>query len=156
MRLEEEKKELHSSLEQLKADFSLSDEELLAFLQKRDFVPLSVFSDRKFSGLQALVAYLKEQRKYTFSKIARVLGRDPRTIWATYAQAKNRGKITVGKTDTYIPLSLFKNRQISILEHLVLFLKKEYTLTEISRLLRRSPTTISTALGRAKDKGVRP
>lgn len=51
-------------------------------------VPLKIFAQRRTAPLQALVAYLHDERKLRFAEIARLLGRDPRNICATYAEAR--------------------------------------------------------------------
>ena len=53
-------------------------------------VPLDIFSSEKFSPLEAIVVYLKEQRKLSFHDIASLLTRDDRTIWTTYTRAKKK------------------------------------------------------------------
>ena len=54
------------------------------------FVPTSVFRNRKLKVLEALVKYLKEQQGMRYSDIARLLNRDPRTVWTVYQKAKKR------------------------------------------------------------------
>jgi hypothetical protein len=53
-----------------------------------------------------------------------------------------------------IPTSIFKNRGLSVLESLVVFLKEEYELHfhDISKLLNRDDRTIWTVYDRAKKK----
>jgi hypothetical protein len=48
------------------------------------YVPLRIFANRDHAPLQALVHHLHVERKMRFSEIARLLGRDPRVIHATY------------------------------------------------------------------------
>ena len=50
-------------------------------------IPVSVINDAKLSCLEAIVAYLKEQRKLSFHRIAELLGKDDRTIWTVYNRA---------------------------------------------------------------------
>ena len=62
-------------------------------MEREVLIPSSVFLDRNISVLEALVKYLKEQKKLTYHEIAVLLNRDDRTIWTCYSRAmKKRGK----------------------------------------------------------------
>ena len=78
--------------------------------ERREKIPLSAFT-KELSILESVVKYLKENCKYKYSQIAKILNRDDRTIWTTYNNAKNKDKITVYDSDFDIPiktiLSLF-------------------------------------------------
>ena len=54
------------------------------------YVPTSVFRDRNLKVLEALVTYLKEQQGMRYSHIAKLLNRDPRTIWTVYRKAREK------------------------------------------------------------------
>lgn len=54
------------------------------------FIPISIFSDRKFSILESLVKYLKEKLMLTYHEIAALLNRDDRTIWTVYRRARQK------------------------------------------------------------------
>lgn len=156
------KEEILNVISYLQDEFSISRDELITILQDESvsFVPIEVFSSRVLSGLQALVHYLKEEKKFSFSKIGKLLNRDERTIWTTYSQAKKRCKKPIvydEKPIEFIPIAIFRNRKLSVLENIIINLKeKEYTNKEISKLLQRGPTTISTVLTRAgKKQGVK-
>jgi len=90
-----------------------------------------------------------------FTRIARILNRDPRSIWLTYqnAQSKYPAPLTPSQKPS-IPISLFKDRTRSILEHLVLYTRDEQglSLTTISTLLNKHRNTIATAYQRGKRK----
>ena len=68
-------------------------------------LPVTIFS-QELSALQAIVKHLKETEKLSFSEIADILNRDPRTIWTTYDAVKD-AKLKKIKADVYIPLSIF-------------------------------------------------
>lgn len=55
-------------------------------------VPISIFSNRKFSILESLVKYLKDKYNFTFHKMALQLNRNDRTIWTVYSRAKRKTK----------------------------------------------------------------
>ena len=46
--------------------------------------PLSIISDKKFSVLESIVKFLREEFHLQYSKIADILSRDQRTIWTVY------------------------------------------------------------------------
>ena len=56
-------------------------------------IPSLVLRDRRISVLEAIVEYLKDEKKLTYHEIAVMLNRDDRTIWTCYNRAKSkRGK----------------------------------------------------------------
>ena len=55
-------------------------------------IPLSIFRDRKLSILESITEYLKEKCNFRFCGIARLLNKDPRTIWTVYSRAKRKRK----------------------------------------------------------------
>ncbi len=117
-------------------------------------VPVAIFATN-LSPAEALVKWLKENHKVSITKIARILNRDPRSIWITYRNAQAKyPKLLLSSQKITVPLSIFKDRTLSILEHLVLHLKDEQglKLTTISTLLRKHHNTISTVYQRGKRK----
>jgi len=75
-----------------KKGFSYS--EIFKLMQKDslDSVPIEVLQNRKLGSLQSIVVYFKDKKKLSFHKIAVLLKRDDRTIWATYNKAKKKLK----------------------------------------------------------------
>ena len=117
-------------------------------------VPVDIFST-KLSPAEALVKWLKENHRLSLTRIARTLNRDPRGIWLTYQNAKAKHPALLAPSEKpSIPLSLFKDRSRSILEHVVLYVKYEQglSLTTISTLLRKHHSTVSTAYNRGRRK----
>lgn len=57
-------------------------------------IPTFIFKDRTLAALESLVVYLKDTQGLTYAQIAKLLNRDDRTIWTTYARAKK--KLTEG------------------------------------------------------------
>jgi hypothetical protein len=135
-------------------------------------VPLSIFYAN--SSLQAIVSYLKDFMHLTYSDIARILNRDPRTIWVTYNNAKKNNSLSKTRHDiacdnvdikeftrinkefarVNIPLSIFLSRDLSVLESLVFYLKKDYDLSfnDISGLIGKNYQTVWTVYRRALAK----
>jgi len=115
-------------------------------------VPISVFNT-KLSPLEAITRYLKEKQNKKINEIAKLLGKNPSAISLAYKKASSR-KFDFKKTDFFIPLRKFeKNRDLSILEIIVKHLKESgQRLTEIAKLLDRSPKTIWTLFDRGTKK----
>ena len=64
--------------------------EKLSVKESRFFVPVSVFKDRKFSVLEVIVSYLKDNFNLRYSEIAVLLRRDERNIWTVYNRRKKK------------------------------------------------------------------
>ena len=56
------------------------------------FVPVSIFSDNKFSILECLISYLKDVKQMKNSKIAILLNKNPSNIWTIYNRRKMKEK----------------------------------------------------------------
>lgn len=143
-------------LEEIKKEYGLTEQQLLQLLKQKETIPIHIFDNRTLSSLEAIVKYLKENKNLKHSKIAEKLNRNVKTIWATYHKAKQK-KIELfeeKETSITIPLTLFSDRTLSILEHMTKHLKENYELnyTDIATLLNRSPKTIWTVHQRARKK----
>jgi len=53
-------------------------------------VPISIFSDRKYSALEALVAYLRDSHSLKFTEIAALLDLNMKTVWTVYRRGKKK------------------------------------------------------------------
>lgn len=53
-------------------------------------IPVSIFSVKKISALEAIAVYLRDRFSLRFSQIAKLLDRDQRTIWTVYHRAKQK------------------------------------------------------------------
>lgn len=120
---------------------------LVKDLEKDDNeLPISIFDNDKLSALETISKFLKENKGMNFVKIAKILGRDQRTIWVTYNKAikKMHHSLIVCEGDVFIPVEIFKDRKFSVLENLIGYLKDNYNLSYngISLLLRRKYQTI--------------
>ncbi|MCK4589614.1 MAG: sigma-70 region 4 domain-containing protein [Nanoarchaeota archaeon] len=144
---------LHEKIVDKLQEHDVSREELLKI--PGDNVPVEIFSE-KLSPAEAVVKYLKENAEMRLRQIALSLGRDERGIWGSYARARKKqpASFRIVKSVVQIPVKILKNRQVSMLEAVVFYLKEteRIEIKEISRLLSKSPSTIYTALTRAKKK----
>lgn len=59
----------------------------LVFADSQYYVPALLFSRRELSVLEHIVKFLHEDCGLRYSTIARMLSRDPRTIWTVYQRA---------------------------------------------------------------------
>jgi hypothetical protein len=110
-------------------------------------VSLSIFSDPLLGVLESLSIELRDKQGLSCHAIAELLGRDERTIWASYNKAakKSANKATKQTTDPnrpdyIIPICIFAERRLGPLEALVIYLKDSLNLSfpGISSLLNRS------------------
>lgn len=116
-------------------------------------LPLSIFGN-ELSGLEAITKYLKEIG-YRFCDIAKLIGRDDRTIWDAYTRACEKEKDSiVEESDYYIPIEVFNNRILSILESLAMYLNDELNMKycKIANFINKDQRTIWTVCNRAKKK----
>jgi len=147
-------------IKHFKEEYKLSKEELMSLYEgvEEINIPLSIFS-HNLSPLEALVKYLKENLHLRYHEIATKLNRDDRSIWKTYQQSKTKSEspFEFTKDKIFIPISIFKNRNLSILENLVVYLKNDLNVQvkEISHLLNKNTSTIWTAYNRARKKTYR-
>ena len=150
---------------------SLSKAELLSFIEKNlpsiseadlpvkretEEIPISVFDNKELSSLETICKYLKENCNLSYHEIAVLLNRNDRTIWTTYnnAHKKLETRFTVVKSDYFIPISIFIERKLSVLESIAVYLKENCNLTfhQIAVLLNRNDRTIWTVYNRGKKK----
>jgi len=117
------------------------------------FVPATLFSTN-LSPAESLVVYLKDHLEFKFSEIAKLIGRDERSLWGNYNRAKQKGELVIEKSPYLIPLEIFADRSLSVLEHVVFYLKENYNLNiqTISKLLNKKSTTIWSVFNRIKQK----
>ncbi|MBU4501146.1 MAG: hypothetical protein KKA79_01025 [Nanoarchaeota archaeon] len=144
-------------LDDINQKYNITTQQLKQLIkQKEESIPLYIFDNEELSGLQFIVKYLKENKNLNYSKIARKINRNPKTIWTTYQHAKQRlpERFEEQETELSIPVNIFCDRKLSVLEHITRHLKEVYDLnyTEIAKLLRRSPKTIWTVYQRVNKK----
>ncbi|MBI2668585.1 sigma-70 region 4 domain-containing protein [Candidatus Woesearchaeota archaeon] len=149
-------REQHLELDQLIHVFQEVREEQL--------IPLSIFAEN-LPPAEALCKYLREKEKLSYKEIAEGLGRSQKSIWASYQRAKQQTKKKKSKFSLkplkplkqdqfYLPLSLFRNRSLSLLENAVWYLREVHRLKnkEIARLLHTSPNSVAVLVKRGREK----
>ena len=134
---------------------ALAKELVGAVKEDKVSLPISIFRT-KLSALGAIVVYLKDVQKLKVKEIASLLNRELSTIYTTYELAKTKLKkeIDISDDSVLVPLSIFSNRKYAVLESLVFYLKneKKFSMTEISKILNKSYSTIKTSNKRYNDK----
>ena len=144
-------------IEHFRKVHQLSQQDLLKILiepEKEYLIPLSIFS-HDLGPLQSLVKYLKEESDLKYITIAALLNKDNKVIWRTYQESrkKQREPFIIKEEKHFIPISIFKPKERSTLENLVIYLKNQsLSFTEIASLLNRKVSTIFTAHKRGMDK----
>ena len=120
---------------------------------KRIDIPLDVFK-QDIGASESLTKYLKENEELRLSEISRLLNRDQRTIGTNYRNSikKKRERLELKSKET-VPIEIFSDRRLSILESLVSYLKnKGLKNSEISELLNKDTRNIWTLYSRAENK----
>lgn len=150
----EEKIELISQLvNELKRLHNVSEQEILG--KREASIPVGVFANDALGSLEAIVKYMKEDMKLKFSKIAKILNRSNKTIWATYHNAVKKMPSSFGalSREIMVPVSIIADRSFSTLESIVGFVK-DFGLTnhEVAVMLHLDDRTIWTVYDKVKKK----
>jgi predicted DNA-binding protein (UPF0251 family) len=128
------------------------------FSEKEVYIPATIFNDIT-STLETVTKYLHENHGLGFGQIAKLLNRSEKTVWQAYsfARRKQPKRFDAKKTRYIIPVSAWRDRNLSNLEAVVLYLKDSYglKLSEIAELLHRDQRTIWTVHSRARAKRTR-
>jgi len=144
-------------LEKVGSKYGLGKKEILEVIRSREQIniPLNIFSN-KLGALESLVKYMKENLSRGYREIAKELKRDERTIWTAYKKAceKQEQKFEIKENNLQIPLSIFENKELTILESLIIYFKDKKNLkyVEIGELINRDQRNIWTIYSRAKSK----
>lgn len=120
--------------------------------ENKELIPITIFATR-LSPLEAITRYIKEKLKLRTSEIARKLNKNSSTISTSYKKSKTK-RFHYSQTNIYIPISEFQNNpKLSILEIVVKYLRKQHLrITDIAKLLKKSPKTIWTIKKRGELK----
>ena len=136
---------------------NLIDKILLQKLKETEIsVPISVFT-KELSAGEALIKFLKENKKLKLSEIAKLINKKENAVWLNYNRAKEKSKSSFEEyfpEKINIPLRVFKIENLSYLESIVLYLREELRLSnnEIAAILKKSPQVLSIAYNRGKRK----
>lgn len=59
-------------------------------LPNKLYLDFSIFRNAKLTIFESLIKYLKEEKQFTYHKIALILGRNERNIWTVYNRTKSK------------------------------------------------------------------
>jgi len=143
-------------VEKLFKEFDITSKDILSYIQKpRNEIPLSIFN-KNLGSLETITKYLRENQKLNFVKIAELTNRNQKALCRTYHNAikKQKDEFKITESEFYFPIYILKNRNLSVLESIVVYLKEKLNLSfiKISSLLKRDPSTIWTIYHRALKK----
>jgi hypothetical protein len=151
---------LNTFISTLMEKYSLPYEDVIYLLNKKRIeneiqaVPAEIFRERKLGILEILTKYLKEEKNFRYTQIAKVLSRDERTIWVSYKNAmlKKKTRLNVSEAKYWVPLSIFTNRKLGLLQVLVVYFKEKFGLSNhaIAVLLNRDDRTIWSVYDKTK------
>jgi len=105
-------------------------------------VPISVFKNEYLSSLETIVKYLRENLLLSFRQIGALTNRNEIALAVTYRNAKKKlaEKFVIEEISPYyIPVTILQDRNISVLENVVSYLKDTFGLSyhKIALLLNR-------------------
>ena len=148
---------IQDSIRKLSDKHDLTFDETVGIIKDRQEkeLPLSIFNNEKLSSLETITKYLKENLDLNYKQIASLLGRNYDPIAITYRNSKKKLKERLDvSSDKGVPVKIFRNKPLSVLENLAVYLKEQMKLSyrEISRFLNRDERTIWTAYQRALKK----
>ena len=145
---------INQLIKAIREEYKVSQAEILNLIRKEIEVPIEAFS-KELGGLEAIVKYMKENLNMSYHLIAQYLSRDERTIWTAYKKATEKQKEPkkIKETDIVLPISIFENKYLTILESIIIYLKeKGFKFSEIAELLERDQRNIWTTYAKAKKK----
>jgi len=105
--------------------------------------------------LESIVKYLKENLNLSFEDMAKYLYRTKSLMLLTYKNSNKKFKNKLDIKSNYsIPISIFSNFKLSVLESIVKYLKETENLSyhNIAVLLKRDDRTIWTIYSRCLKK----
>jgi len=157
--------ELNSFLLSIQTKYSINTKQMRQLLKDaqqgkadaekiRDNIPVCIFDNNKLSSLEAIVKYFKENLRLSYLDIAKSLNRNSGPIGVTYRNAKKKIHSEFIITPCMqIPVSIFQDRELSILENIVSYLRNTgMRYHEIALLIRRDDRTVWTVNHRAELK----
>ena len=138
-------------------ELKLIKEERLTTKESREVLIPNIFT-RELSVLEVIIKFLREDKNLRYSEIAKLINRDPRSVWLTYKRAiKKRKEPLIIDESLRIPISIFSNKEflgLSPLQVITFYLHdhQKLSFSRISSILKKNYTTIYTSYSRAVEK----
>jgi hypothetical protein len=145
-----------SRVARLKKAYRLSTADIVALVRtyRAGCVPVTIFAT-DLTPLEAITKYLREHQGLRYCAIARLVGRDQRTIRTTYVRAAMKHQDPLPQKAAYwFPLDALQDRRLTVFEHVVAHLWYQHKLRNaaIARLINRDRRTIGTITRRIRTK----
>ncbi|MBU0894106.1 MAG: DUF2341 domain-containing protein [Nanoarchaeota archaeon] len=143
-------------IKEIKNKYRLTNKEIFETIEVRKEIriPLNIFST-KLGALETISKYMKENLGMSYKEISERLNKNERTIWTAYNKSLEKYKLEfkIKQKVIKMPMQIFQNKKLTILEALVLYLKqKQFKYVEIAKLLNRNQRNIWTIYSKAKEK----
>jgi DNA-binding CsgD family transcriptional regulator len=147
-------------VEHLKSEHKWTEKQVESMLkagkEAEPTIPLSLFSESSLSAFELIVRHLHDNLLLSYSEIARLTSRDPRTVWTAHksSMTKHPQPIEPKPSEFSFPVSILADRKLSVLESVVNHLHEHYGLpySRIAALLHRDPRTVYTVKRRILTK----
>src|SRR3989338_112225 len=101
-----------------------------------------IFNNKSLSSLEAIAKYLREEKMLRFGIIAKLLCRSLNNVSDAYYSARQKMPLPYAineniESNYYLPLDIFSDKQLSVLEAITKYLKEELNLKycQIARML---------------------
>jgi DNA-binding CsgD family transcriptional regulator len=152
-------KEAFETIISILKEQGLSSQELLDMYYgpkpDKRFVPIAIFAG-KLSPSESLCKYMKENLSLSYKEISELLNRDERSIWTSCKRADQKmpKKFSIPTDSLLVPVNIFADRKLSILENLVMYLREQTGQTNyrIALLLNKTPSMVYVIYNRASSK----
>lgn len=139
--------EFQKSCENFKKENNTSAKTILNKLNNDFLIPVSIFT-KQLSSLEIICKYLKEEKNLKNIEIASLIDRSSKSVWQAYNSSKKKypKKFKIINSKYFIPISILKNKNLTVLENIVAYLKQFHNLnySTIAKLLKRDDRTIWT------------
>ncbi len=148
----EKQKIISLLIKQIKKKYRINNKQVSELVEERRSIkiPINIFSE-KLEALEAISKFMKENLNLSYKEIAELLYRDERTIWTAYHRAIRKQKKGLKIKPETVSISIF-NKKLTILEAIIVYLKKERKYSEIAKILNRDQRNIWTIYSRARKK----
>ena len=155
---------LDTIFKEISSKYAMDYNNILQLLKKRQnyvTIPASMFNN-SLSPLENVVLYLYVKFGFSQTEIATLLNRDHTTIWTTLENAMKKSKIqkyneliaALEQEEILVPVQVFADRKLSILESLSIYIKDRFEMSyhQIALMLGKNDRTIWTVVDRARRK----
>lgn len=152
---------LANDYKQLMQKYDFGEINPIEMLEKDVMLPLTIFQ-QNLKSIEAITVYLVDIKGFTPEEVSLSLNKDKKVIKQAYENAKlklnrqlNEKELEEGnKHEIYVPLMIFKQRKLSMLESLVKYLKESHNLkyVQIGEIFKLNQRTIWTLYNRSTKK----